>query len=226
MAKNFESLRKPGPAATGAMSNCKRGWRRPSDLPDSLLHYVIRTQESMILDDASTQNLFSQDEYVRQRRPRSVLCLPLVKQAKLMGVLYLENSLAPRVFTPKRLTMLEMLASQAAISLDHARLYADLNRLNAELRRSEDYLAEGEKISHTASWAWNVATGEGADTQEHFRIFGFDPEKAMPSYQMFLQRIHPEDRRLAEQTIDRAVRERSDFEQEYRLVLPDGAIKN
>jgi PAS domain S-box-containing protein len=197
----------------------------PSDLPDSLLHYVIRTQESVILDDASTQNLFSPDEYVRQRRPRSVLCLPLVKQVNLVGILYLENSLASHVFTPKRLAMLEMLASQAAISLDHARIYADLNRLNAELRRSEAYLAEGEKISHTASWAWNVTTGEAYWSQEHFRIFGFDPEKAMPSYRMFLQRIHPEDRPRAEQTIDRAVRDRSDFVQEYRLVLPDGSIK-
>jgi PAS domain S-box-containing protein len=198
----------------------------PSDLPDSLLHYVIRTQESVILDDASMQNLFSQDEYVRQQRPRSVLCLPLLKQVHLAGILYLENSLAPGVFTPKRLAMLEILASQAAISLDHARLYADLNRLNAELKRSEAYLAEGEKISHTASWTWNVATGEAYWSQEHFRIFGFDPEKAMPSYWMFLQRIHPEDRRRAEQIVDRAVRERSDFEQEYRLVLPDGSIKH
>jgi GAF domain-containing protein len=104
-----------------------------SDLPDSLLHYVIRTQESVILDDASTQNLFSEDEYVRQRRPRSVLCLPLVKQAKLMGVLYLENNLAPRVFTSSRFALLELLASQAAISLDNATLYADLAELNADL---------------------------------------------------------------------------------------------
>jgi PAS domain S-box-containing protein len=114
----------------------------PSDLPDSLLRYVIRTQESVILDDASTQNQFSQDEYVRQQRPRSVLCLPLVKQSKLMGVLYLENGLAPHVFTPKRLAMLEMLISQAAISLDHARLYADLGRLNAALRTSEERLQD------------------------------------------------------------------------------------
>jgi PAS domain S-box-containing protein len=114
----------------------------PSDLPDSLLHYVIRTQESVILDDASTQNLFSEDEYVRQRRPRSVLCLPVVKQTKLKGVLYLENSLVPHVFTPKRLAMLEMLTSQAAISLDHARLYADLGRLNAALRTSEERLQD------------------------------------------------------------------------------------
>jgi len=123
----------------------------PSDLPDSLLHYVIRTQESVILDDASTQNPFSQDEYVRQRRPRSVLCLPLVKQVNMVGILYLENSLAPRVFTAKRLAMLELLASQAAISLDHARLYADLGRLNAELtqensdrRKAEEELRQKE----------------------------------------------------------------------------------
>ncbi len=109
----------------------------PSDLPESLLRYVIRTQESVILDDASAQNLFSQDEYVRQRRPRSVLCLPLVKQAKLMGVLYLENNLAPRVFTPKRLAMLEMLASQAAISLDHARLYAEIRTHPVKLSQEE-----------------------------------------------------------------------------------------
>ncbi|HEY4783239.1 MAG TPA: GAF domain-containing protein, partial [Chthoniobacterales bacterium] len=223
-----EELRIAAEARTGRDGvdvQLQDGLVTPSDLPDSLLHYVIRTRESVILDDASSQNLFSQDEYVRQRHPRSVLCLPLVKQVNLVGFLYLENSLAPRVFMPKQLAMLEMLASQAAISLDHARLYADLNRLNAELRRSEAYLAEGEKISHTASWAWNVATGEAYWSQEHFRIFGFDPEKAMPSYRMFLQRIHPEDRPRAEQTIDRAVRERSDFVQEYRLVLPDGSIK-
>ncbi len=197
----------------------------PSELPDSLFQYVIRTQESVILDDASTQNLFSQDDYVRHRGPRSVLCLPLVKQVNLVGVLYLENNLAPRVFTAKRLAMLQILASEAAISLDHARLYADLNRVNMELRRSEAYLIEGEKISHTASWAWNFSTGVAYWSQEHFRIFGFDPEKALPSFQMFLQRIHPDDRGRAEQTIDRAVRGISDFEQEYRIVLPDGSIK-
>jgi PAS domain S-box-containing protein len=117
----------------------------PSALPDALLHYVIRTQESVILDDASTQNQFSQDEYVRQQRPRSVLCLPLVKQTKLMGVLYLENSLAPRVFTPKRLAMLELLASQAAISLDHARLYADLTQENSDRRKAEEAFRASEE---------------------------------------------------------------------------------
>jgi PAS domain S-box-containing protein len=116
-----------------------------AELPESLLRYVVRTQESVILDDASTQNRFSEDEYVRQRRPRSVLCLPLVKQANLMGVLYLENNLAPRVFTPKRLAMLELLVSQAAISLDHARLYADLTQENSDRRKAEEAFRASEE---------------------------------------------------------------------------------
>ena len=67
---------------------------RPT-LPESVLHYVMRTRESVILDDASAQNPFSADPYIRQRHARSVLCLPLIKQAKLIGVLYLENNLSP-----------------------------------------------------------------------------------------------------------------------------------
>jgi PAS domain S-box-containing protein len=117
----------------------------PSDLPDSLFRYVIRTQKSVILDDASVQNLFSADEYVHRQLPRSILCLPLVKQAKLMGVLYLENNLAPGVFTTKRLAMLELLASQAAISLDHARLYADLIQENNDRRKAEEALRASEE---------------------------------------------------------------------------------
>ena len=116
-----------------------------SGLPDSLLRYVIRTQESVILDDASVQNLFSEDEYIRQQRPRSILCLPLVKQARLKGVLYLENNLAPRVFTTERLSVLELIASQAAISLDHARLYADLLQENNGRRKAEEALRASEE---------------------------------------------------------------------------------
>jgi GAF domain-containing protein len=90
----------------------------PADLPVSLLHAVIRTQQCVILDDASARNPFPADDYLRQKHARSVLCLPLVRQGKLIGVLYLENNLASYVFTPARIAVLELLSSQAAISLD------------------------------------------------------------------------------------------------------------
>ncbi|MDB5542547.1 MAG: multi-sensor signal transduction multi-kinase, partial [Devosia sp.] len=111
-----------------------------SALPQSALHYVIRTRESVVLDDASVGNLYSDDEYIRQNHPRSVLCLPVVKQTKLVGALYLENNLTPFAFTASRVAVLELLASQAAISLENAGLYSDVQRENAERKRAEDAL--------------------------------------------------------------------------------------
>ncbi|SIO47613.1 PAS domain S-box-containing protein [Bradyrhizobium erythrophlei] len=110
----------------------------PAELPESVLHTVIWTRESVILDDASAQNPFPADEYICQKHARSVLCVPLVKQAKLIGVLYLENNLASHVFTPSRISVLELLASQAAISLENARLYNDLREREARIRRLVD----------------------------------------------------------------------------------------
>jgi PAS domain S-box-containing protein len=108
------------------------------DLPESMLQYVIRTRESVILDDALAQNPFSADKHIYRKRARSILCLPLVKQSKLIGVLYLENNLASHVFTPTRILVLELLASQAAISLENARLYDDLREREARIRRLVD----------------------------------------------------------------------------------------
>ncbi|SDT50296.1 trifunctional serine/threonine-protein kinase/ATP-binding protein/sensor histidine kinase [Bradyrhizobium canariense] len=110
----------------------------PAELPEAVLHYVIRTGESVILEDASAQNQFSTDEYISRKLPRSILCLPLMKQSKLIGLLYLENNLASHVFTPDRISVLELLASQAAISLENARLYNDLGEREARIRRLVD----------------------------------------------------------------------------------------
>jgi PAS domain S-box-containing protein len=116
-----------------------------SAIPESILHYVVRTGQKVILDDALADNLFSHDAYVQRRRPRSVLCLPITKQGQLMGVLYLENNLTSGAFTPDRQAVLELLAAQAAISLDNARLYADLTQENAERKRAEEALRASEE---------------------------------------------------------------------------------
>ncbi|BDG05594.1 sigma 54-interacting transcriptional regulator [Anaeromyxobacter oryzae] len=111
-----------------------------TELPRAVLEHVLRTGERVILDDAAISGPFTDDPYVIQRRARSILCLPLVKQARPVGVLYLENDLAPGVFTPARTSVLELLASQAAISLENARLYGDLERALGELGALKDRL--------------------------------------------------------------------------------------
>jgi PAS domain S-box-containing protein len=106
-------------------------------LPESLVRYGTRTQETVILDDASSQHAFSADPYILQSPVRSILCLPLINQGKLTGILYLENNLAPKVFTPDRVALLQVLASQAAISLENSRLYRDLADREGKIRESE-----------------------------------------------------------------------------------------
>jgi signal transduction histidine kinase len=104
-------------------------------VPESIVQYVVRTQESVILDDASAQHPFSADAYIRQQHARSILCLPLINQAKLIGILYLENNLTPNVFSPRRIAVLKLLASQAAISLENTRAEEALQKAQAELSR-------------------------------------------------------------------------------------------
>jgi predicted ATPase/GAF domain-containing protein len=189
----------------------------PLDLPQSVLQYVFRTGERVVLDDASSSNLYSEDEYVRQKRPRSVLCLPIVKQTKLIGALYLENNLTPHAFTADRVAVLELLASQAAISLENAALYS-------ELQHSETYLAQGQSISHTGSFGWNVSSGEIYWSEETYRIYELD-RAVKPTRELGFQLVHPDDRDRLQQTIDRATSERTDIDFAYRFLRPDGSVK-
>ncbi len=115
-------------------------------LPELVLDHVLRTGESVRLDDAAAQSAFADDPTIRERRTRSILCLPLINQGKLNGVLYLENNLN-RAFAPARTAVLKLLASQAAIALENATLYQALQESEQRFR---DY-------AETASdWYWET----------------------------------------------------------------------
>jgi PAS domain S-box-containing protein len=106
-----------------------------AEIPESLILYAARTQESVILDNASRQGAFTGDEYIRRTHARSALSLPLTKQGKLVALLYLENNLSPHVFTPARMAILKFLGSETATSLDNARLYRELQERESRIRR-------------------------------------------------------------------------------------------
>ncbi|HEY6763949.1 MAG TPA: PAS domain-containing protein, partial [Candidatus Sulfotelmatobacter sp.] len=152
------------------------------------------------------------------KRTRSVLCVPIVTQTKLVGALYLENNLTPRAFTSDRVTVLELLASQAAISLENAGLYSDL-------QRGEAFLAEGQNISHTGSFGWNVANGEIYWSAETYNIFEHD-RAVKPRLEMLLQRVHADDRDRVRQTLDLACETGANFDFEHRLLMADGSFKH
>ncbi|WP_437739899.1 AAA family ATPase [Sorangium sp. So ce1504] len=131
-------------APRGAVRMRDAGEAPSAALPQSILNYVRRSHERVLLDDAAARHPFSEDEYFTRKRPRSVLCLPIVRQTRLLGLLYLENNLVTGAFTPGRLTVLELLASQSAISLENAMLYTDIEQENAERRRAERELRESQ----------------------------------------------------------------------------------
>ncbi|WOH57564.1 AAA family ATPase [Bradyrhizobium sp. BWC-3-1] len=120
----------------------------PMALPESVLHFVLRVRENVVLEDAVVQPSFAEDPYIRERKARSILCLPLITQGKLIGVLYLENNLAPRIFSAARTSMQKMLASQAATALENSRLYSEVQQREAKIRRLLDANIIGIFIIH------------------------------------------------------------------------------
>ncbi len=164
----------------------KRSSLSGDEAAESVIRYVLRTRDSVIIDDALAANTFSADEYLSRGHTRSVLCLPLVKQTQLIGVLYLENALAPHVFTSDRIAVLRLLVSQAAISLENARLYGDL-------RQAELSLSEAQRLAHTGSFRWNVTTCEVSWSEETAKIYGYESNVPVTEAMMF-GRHHPDDR--------------------------------
>jgi PAS domain S-box-containing protein len=136
-------------------------------LPQSVIRYVMRTREDVILDDATEGNPFSADSYIVQHRARSIVCLPLVNQGRLNGAIYLDNNLAARVFTSDRITLLKVLASQAAISLENTRLYRDLENREAKIRR----LVDANILGITT---WNVEGAILASNEAFLRMVQYD----------------------------------------------------
>ncbi|KYF73559.1 AAA family ATPase [Sorangium cellulosum] len=134
-------------APGGVVRLLDAGEAPPGALPQSVLNYARRSHERVLIDDAAAaRHRFMEDEYFRRKRPRSVLCLPIVRQARLIGLLYLENNLVTGAFTPARLSVLELLASQSAISLENAMLFSELEQENAERRRAEQALKANQQM--------------------------------------------------------------------------------
>ena len=200
----------------------------------------------MILDDASNPNEFSKDEYIQREHPRSVLCLPLVKQTHLAGALYFENRLAADVFTPSRREVLKMLAPQAANSLENACLYGHLQRENAERKQAEEEMrrqkAHLDELFELAPAPIALLHEDGSILRinlEFESLFGYTPDELVGMNA--LDSIVPEEMRAdfeenkrllkAGERIDKeTVRKRKDGKRltvslvGVRVPLPDGKV--
>jgi len=149
------------------------------DVPQALVRRVLASREALLVADATRDEALKQDGYVLRAAPRAILCLPLLRQGSLLGVLYLENTLSADVFSPGRLEVVRALAAQAAISLENARLYTATKQEVARRAEAEDALkralADLHRLQHRLV-AENVYLNEEIQTQQNFReIVGQSP---------------------------------------------------
>jgi len=162
------------------------------DIPTTIIHYVSRTQDILVLNDATSEDRFITDAYIQHNQPKSIVCAPLLNQGQLIGLFYLENNLAIAAFTPERVELLNLISAQAAISIKNARLWQKQAELNhslqaeiAERKRTEAALRKSEGLYRTLTQNFPngsvllfdrelrflLAEGEGV------RAGGFEPEQ-------------------------------------------------
>ena len=188
----------------------------PAQLPLTLLQYVRRSREPVLLMDAIEAHPFVTDPYFAEQPPQSVLCLPVLRQAALVGLLYLENRLTTHAFPPDRVQVLELLASQAAISLDNARLYADVRDSHSRIRR----LVESNIIG---IFFWDFG-GHILDANDAFlEMVGYSRQELLSGEVNWGRMTPPEYWELHEQkaTDVRATGAVSNYEKEY--IRKDGS---
>ena len=185
-------------------------FRLPADLSERVLHRretVVRraTRENSPLIDSTEQS------------PRNInqLCLPLVHQERTIGVLYLESEREEDVFTSRCVWVMSMLASQAAVSFESARLFEALRETNM-------WMVRGQEIGRMGSFRWNTRTLLSRGSRECYRILGLDPNVNPVPFQAFRDRVHPDDLPALERALARAINTQSPFSREYRVVHRDG----
>src|ERR1700738_393654 len=121
-------------------------------------------------------------------------------------------------------TLLSRIVPSVQRALREARERMELSRAAVALRRSEAFLAEAQRLSHTGSFGWNLSSGEIYWSDETYRMVGFD-RATKPTFEWVFQRVHPDDRALVQQTLDRAFRDGTDVDFEHRFLMPDGSVK-
>ena len=140
------------------------------DLARSVVQYVMHTREPVVLGEAGHDKRFGNDPHIVARHPKSILCLALVHQGRLTGVVYLENNLANHAFTTDRVEMLQLLSSQAAIAVENAILYSHVQSVTDQLRRSNDELTGANERLQTVSMQLRQSNQELSKANEQLQV--------------------------------------------------------
>jgi hypothetical protein len=185
-------------------------------LPADLSERVLSRQETVVKQDSWKGSArIDPAEYRSGRNIDHQLCLPLIHQEWTIGVLYLESEREQETFTQKCISVMSMLASQAAISFESAQLFEALRETNM-------WMVRGQQIGRMGSYRWNTRTLLSRGSRECYRILDLDLDVNPVPFEAFRDRVHPDDLPALEQALAEAVKTQSPFSQEYRVVHKNG----
>jgi PAS domain S-box-containing protein len=176
--------------------------------------------EPVIVDDIATDPLWTEHrDLALTHSLRACWSIPVSSQGKVIATfaMYYREPRRPTEFDQE---IVDQITHLAGVTIQH-------KLAQEKLQRSEAYLAEAEKLTHTGSWAWDFRTHKVLHcSDEMYRIFGLDPVATLPTRKNFRQRVHPEDRDWVDKRFERSLREKVDSFDEYRVLLPDGTVKH
>lgn len=176
--------------------------------------------ERVFVSDIATDPLWADcSELALSHDLRACSSTPMLSSVgAVLGALDI-YSRQPRQVTPRERSITDQFSHLASIVVER-------KRAEDALRKSQTFLAEGQRISHTGSWAWNVSKEKFVWSEEHCRIFGFGTDQPETTWPAFFERVHPDDLAMVQAVLDDAVRRSSEFSLEYRINLPDGTTKH
>ena len=191
----------------------------PEDFPvqESVTWWIYHNQRPVVISPGDTRFPRVMQLY-KQFDIKSACFLPLTTARRKLGSLGF-GTINFGTYTNEDIRYLSLVADQVALSVDNA-------LRNDEQVRSESFLAEGQRLSQTGSWSWKVQSEQVIWSEEHYRIFGFDPNLTKATLSSFWERVHTEDELQTRAMLDEAIRESKGFDSEFRLILPDGSIKH
>ncbi len=199
------------------------------EVPINIINSVKRNLKPLVLADARISNRFIADPYIQKNRPKSIICVPIIHQSQLIGILYLENNLAVGAFTGDRVELLKFLCSQAAISLENGRLYQESQTYAQQLEQSlEKFQVSESRYRYLATatsqiiWLAN-SQGENLDTVHWIAYTGQTQEEVKGTG--WLNALHPDDLEHTTKLWLQAVETKSLYRTQYRLRGADGIYR-
>ena len=206
------------------------------EIPHKLIYKVKHSQQTVVLVDATADLTFANDPYIIHQQPQSILCSPILHQGKLMGILYLENNLTTGAFTSDRVELLNLLCTQAAISLENARLYERSQEYAQQLERSLHELKTAQSRFHNLVdnvpgvvyqflMAPDGSMSMSYISNDCYELYEVTASQAIANVQIILDMVHPEDAESQHRSIADSVQTLTPWHWEGRIVTPSGIIK-